>query len=211
MNQTWKLQVSAVIAASMLLAACSKHHEKQPTEQTTPALAVSKAAVEGDTAQQAISTDAVQSVKLEPDLGVPLASFTTRFNDSMHALGRPYRMKAKLTNSEASDGFETDLSQNMSVIGIINEQSENVSEAALIALSDGTQISDLDALDGGLSLFAAALPKVDRREIGPVLLRLLKEAEQSPTHESSTVVNDVRLAYKREAMRNAYSVQPTHQ
>jgi hypothetical protein len=186
-----------------------------PASAVLAASAQATAKTDGPAVSSSTSQAKVEEVKdakeEEPDLGMTPKEFAIAFNAKMKSVNLPYRLKlsAKKASGDELDAYASQLSDRIGFMGMASKASGKMHEVMIMAGGDGTANSGLEAILVGSALFSAALPDVDQKTIGPLALKLLKDAHASKDKEASTVLNEVKLSYTAsEVIGNVFTASP---
>jgi hypothetical protein len=145
----------------------------------------------------------------EKDLGITPAQYAEHFNASMKELGQPFRMKPKVERGEVNDTFSVQLNDKIAIVGSVAKGSGKVSGVMLMGTGDGTMKSGLDIVTVAVATIAAAFPDLDRKQIGPEVMQLMKIADADEKHQAERTLNGVKMYHLRsDVMGNVFGVEP---
>lgn len=158
---------------------------------------------------QSASIPAATAQEVEKDLGITPDQYADHFNASMKAFDQPFRMKPKVESGPVNDTFTAHLNDRLAIIASIVKDTGKVRSVMLMGNGDGTAKSGLDVMSVALATISAAFPDLDRKQIGPEVMHLIKAVDTEADGQAERTLNGLKMYYVRnDVMGNVFGVEP---
>lgn len=183
---------------------------KDTTPANTPETAKPSAPAQNSVeAKSSAKPEEKPAAPAEKDLGITPDEYAAHFNENMKILGQPFRIKPEVKTGMVNDTFTVQLNDRLAIVGAVAKSSGKVKSVMLMGGGDGTMKSGVDIISVAVSVIAAAFPDIDRKQIGPEVMELIKQADANDKHEAEHILNGVKMYHARnEVMGNVFGVEP---